>query len=182
MPNNPFCVLGLPRSRTAWLANFLSYGGRECRHEGTATMTSFEEVLETLRAGVGLSDTMLGLRAEDIAASLPRTRMVIVRRKTEDVRASMARIGFPMTSPFLDHLAAALERASWLRHAIVVRFEELNDFETCDWLFRHCLGNALTMPWWDLWSGVNVQTDAKSVIDAGTKNMAGLRAMYGMAL
>jgi hypothetical protein len=182
MPNNPFCVLGLPRSRTAWLANFLSYGDRECRHEGTATMGSFDEVLATLRAGVGLSDTMLGLRAEDIARALPATRMVVVRRDIAQVRASMARIGYPMAGHFLEHLAQKLDRASWLPHAIVVRFEELNDKATCAWIFRHCLGETMPGHWWDLWGHVNVQTDAKSVIDAGTKNMAGLRTIYGPAL
>lgn len=182
MPNNPFCVLGLPRSRTAWLGQFLSHGGRECRHEGTATMTSFDAVLETLRSGVGLSDTMLGLRAEDIARALPETRMVIVRRDIAQVRASIAKIGYPMAGHFLDDLEQRLNRASWLPHAIVVRFEELDDKATCAWVFRHCLGETMPGDWWDLWGRVNVQTDAKSVIEAGTKNMAGLRAIYGPVL
>ena len=94
----------------------------------------------------------------------------------------MERIGYPMPGPFLDKLDRVLERASWLRHAIVVKFEELSDRESCGWVFRHCLGQDMPDEWWDLWGGVNVQTCPKSVIAAGTKNMAGLRAIYGPAL
>ena len=182
MKNDPFCVLGLPRSRTSWLAQFLSYGGRECRHEGTALMGTFTDVLGALRRGTGISDTMLALRAEDIAAALPKTRMLIVKRRQEDVFLSMARLGYPIPSGMLDRLSVALERASWLPNAITVRFEDLDDRETCSWIFRHCLGQTMPKEWFDLWNGVNVQTLASSVIEGGIANYDGVRAIYGAHL
>lgn len=43
MHTNGFLILGLPRSRTAWLANFLSYDGFHCSHEGLNGCKSIAE-------------------------------------------------------------------------------------------------------------------------------------------
>jgi hypothetical protein len=58
---NNFLILGLPRSRTAWLANFLTYDGLFCYHEGTNGCRSLEEYKNKLTPGRGDSNTGLGL-------------------------------------------------------------------------------------------------------------------------
>lgn len=179
MRNDPFCVFGLPRSRTAWLAQFLSYGGRECRHEGTVPMRSFDAVLATLRAGVGLSDTMLGLRAHEIADALPAVRLLIVLRDVNEVRASMEKIGFPMPGPFLDTLSETLYRLHPLSNTRYVGFDDLSDREMAGSAFQHCLGETMPDDWFDLWKDVNVQTSPKSVMQAAADNYTGVRSIYG---
>jgi hypothetical protein len=53
-----FLILGLPRSRTAWLANFMSYDGFFCMHEGINGCISKEEYLEKFKySNVGDSTT-----------------------------------------------------------------------------------------------------------------------------
>lgn len=43
-----FFILGLPRSRTAWLANFMTHDGLFCYHEGIDGCTSMNEYKEKI--------------------------------------------------------------------------------------------------------------------------------------
>jgi hypothetical protein len=45
----PFMIFALPRSRTAWLSEFLSYQGWTCWHEIAIQMRDFSEVGVTTR-------------------------------------------------------------------------------------------------------------------------------------
>lgn len=40
-----FLILGLPRSRTLWLSNFMTYGGSFCYHEGIAYAKDYQGYL-----------------------------------------------------------------------------------------------------------------------------------------
>jgi len=57
--SNNFLVLGLPRSRTAWLSNFLTYGDVTCTHEGLNGCTTLKEYKAKFRSGSGDSNTGL---------------------------------------------------------------------------------------------------------------------------
>jgi hypothetical protein len=54
-----FLVLGLPRSRTAWLANFLTYGDITCTHEGLNGCMSLNEYKDKFTKNSGDSNTGL---------------------------------------------------------------------------------------------------------------------------
>ncbi len=53
-----FLILGLPRSRTAWLANFLTFDGNFCYHEGINGCSDIKEYKEKME-GKGDSNTGL---------------------------------------------------------------------------------------------------------------------------
>lgn len=55
-----FLILGLPRSRTAWLANFMTTDGLFCYHEAIDGCNSMSEYAEKVK-GKGDSDTALAL-------------------------------------------------------------------------------------------------------------------------
>ncbi len=58
----PFVVYGLPRSRTYWLAQFLSYGPWAVYHEETKNIRSIEDLKSFLSQDfVGASETAAGL-------------------------------------------------------------------------------------------------------------------------
>jgi hypothetical protein len=57
--SNNFLVLGLPRSRTAWLANFLTYGDITCTHEGLNGCATLEDYKKQFRDSSGDSNTGL---------------------------------------------------------------------------------------------------------------------------
>ena len=56
-----FLVLGLPRSRTAWLANFLTYDDITCSHEGLNGCHSLEQYKAKFKPNSGDSNTGLAL-------------------------------------------------------------------------------------------------------------------------
>ena len=56
-----FLILGLPRSRTAWLANFMSTQGLSCSHEGLNGCISLQEYRNRFSENSGDSNTGLAL-------------------------------------------------------------------------------------------------------------------------
>jgi hypothetical protein len=58
---NNFLILGLPRSRTAWLANFMTYDGHYCSHEGLDGCESLYEYKSKFYPFSGDSNTGLAL-------------------------------------------------------------------------------------------------------------------------
>jgi len=56
-----FLILGLPRSRTAWLANFMSTQGLSCSHEGLNGCRSLKEYRDRFSKDSGDSNTGLAL-------------------------------------------------------------------------------------------------------------------------
>lgn len=89
-----FLVFARPRSRTAWLANFLTYGDVFCLHDGIAEAGSlaamarrfdqphrFGASVELLSPGpsvLGLADTGLLHLVDEALAIFPRARLVFV--------------------------------------------------------------------------------------------------------
>ena len=68
-------VLGLPRSRTAWLANFLTHNAFFCHHEGINGCSSIEEY----KAKIGSdSDSNTGLALFDVNKLFPDTNIIVI--------------------------------------------------------------------------------------------------------
>jgi hypothetical protein len=75
-----FFVLGLPRSRTAWLANFLTYDGQFCFHEGIDGCNSIEEYKEKVE---GKGDSNTGLMLFDFEEHFPDAKIIIIDSEIE---------------------------------------------------------------------------------------------------
>jgi len=71
-----FLILGLPRSRTAWLANFMSYDGYCCHHEGSNGCYTMKEYKAKLGPCIGDANT--GLAFLDINKLFPDTNIIII--------------------------------------------------------------------------------------------------------
>jgi len=71
-----FLVIGLPRSRTAWLANFLTYDGNFCYHEGLNGCSTIEEYKDKLGKDKGDSNT--GIMLFDFEKYFPNTKVIII--------------------------------------------------------------------------------------------------------
>ena len=71
-----FFILGLPRHRTCWLANFFTYNGLFCYHEGAADCATFDEYKSKLGTSCGDSTTGLGLLAPDIM--FPNAKIIVL--------------------------------------------------------------------------------------------------------
>jgi len=70
-----FFVLGLPRSRTAWLANFLTYGDLFCHHEASNGCKSMAEYKDKIQDD-GDSNTAIALF--NIEEEFPDAKFIII--------------------------------------------------------------------------------------------------------
>lgn len=76
-----FFIFGRPRSRTAWCANFLTYGTSFCMHEPFADHTPQELQREFNRypaRSIGAADTSLIHNPYEILALFPQARLVML--------------------------------------------------------------------------------------------------------
>ena len=76
-----FFVIGLPRSRTAWLANFLTQD-RFCFHEGLNNCHNIEEYKQKL--GEDYGDSSTGLMLLDMNTEFPNAPKVIIEGRTKE--------------------------------------------------------------------------------------------------
>jgi hypothetical protein len=83
--SNPFFITGLPRSRTTWLANLLTFGEVFCHHDLIGCVHSLHEFeCEMSRENVGDSDSGLMSISRSVVETWPGARWLMVMRDRED--------------------------------------------------------------------------------------------------
>jgi len=127
-----FFITGLPRSRTAWIANFFSTGDVFCWHEAMAGITSKAQYWERLSTErythVGNSDCTLYM-----GGLLPNCPLVIIERDVGEVDKALTKIGFAGCLKMLEESQAALDKMDGLR----IPFYEIND--RLEEIHQHCV-------------------------------------------
>lgn len=117
-----FFVLGTPRSRTAWLANWLTADTALCLHDAWREVDSapaLRQKLLGLRAGrhleyVGNSDSSNTLHYWTLRATFPDARFALVERPLDEVIVSAETIGYEDT----EELRQLLEREKAIHQRI----------------------------------------------------------------
>lgn len=177
----PFIVYSLPRSRSAWLARFLSYNGRPCGHDlaqTVKTMAEFVSMFDDHYAGTAETGAVVGWRA--IRSLMPDARVAVVRRPVKEVYDSLARFGLA-SKLLMDELIerdAMLDEVARIPGVISVSFTEMTTVAGCQKLFEHCLGVPFDWEWWEGLASVNVQVDVPESIQNLVKRadqIAGLK-------
>lgn len=135
MPNR-FFITGLPRSRTAWMAAFMSAGNSFCLHEPR----NWTSVWQGNGAGVhaGISDSGLGFQLENIIDTYA-PRILIIDRPIAEVEASLAALntGLPRTN-FCEILHKSLSKFNTGEKNIMrVPYHLLSDMRTVQKVFWH---------------------------------------------
>ena len=89
-----FMIVGLPRSGTAWLANWFTTERSICWHEPLWQRSLAE--LDAMKGAVlfGIADTQLTLMSADELNRHPAKKL-IVHRELGDVNFSLAKLGLP---------------------------------------------------------------------------------------
>jgi hypothetical protein len=155
----PYFITGLPRSRTAWLANLLTWNDSFCFHEATfgcGSMDEFKAVLEGAPLGtryVGDSDPNLGLIAESIVQTFPGCRVVAIHRPLADcLKSEWEAMTWDGNSAFenttQEHIRTLMEQASLgIAHILrslpkerqmMVRFEDLDKPDVIRGIWGFC--------------------------------------------
>lgn len=165
-----FLILGLPRSRTAWLANLLTRGDSLCHHELSNRGLAAREIAEVMSTGakyVGNSDCGAALTARELLELMPSLRVVIVERDRDSVLESFAKVSgktveeLPIAN-FVNRTLEALEKLK--RRALVVDFKDLDKSEVAEKIWHHCLGDVpFPKEQFEVLRGLNVQMEPQFI-------------------
>lgn len=142
---NYFFITGLPRSRTAWLANLFTTGESFCFHEGTFICGNDVNKLPHLlnstgRQYAGTSDSSLTLYTDRVMEMFPEARHAVVfNSNIGRVRESLNGIfGFDTIDVML-HCVNDLLRYKSIVNPFVITTDELNDISLVRSLWNYCV-------------------------------------------
>lgn len=151
-----FMVLGLPRSGTAWLANWLTAGPVLCWHEPLRYLSPLDlEGVGAPERRLGIADTGLLMLYPDWVAMQP-ARKLIVHRDLVAVNESLARLALPL-------MTVEQERRLWAVEGWHISFAQLFQDrpavlqQALDWLVP---GVAFDEPRYRVLKEMNVQNTA----------------------
>jgi len=172
-----YFITGTPRSRTAWLANLLTYGPSFCYHDGLRLDPNLKKVSETRPAPlVGNSDSSMLLRLPTWLERFPEARWVFVERPIEQCRVSyrdyFGKYPYPGApkkeadlSKVFRYIDLMVKRAKTLLpedRTLKVRFSALDQEETIRAIWAWCVpGVEFPHERWQMLRtfGVNVRPD-----------------------
>lgn len=171
----PFCIIGTPRSRTAWFARFLSHGAVICEHEPSVQFTSLDDMRAYFRPDKAASDSMLTLKWPALHEMGVRL-YAVVRPRQEVLESAMAAgLASAHAVRVLDKIYRALE---CLPNEIPrCRYGALT-IRTCAEIFEWCHGEAPPAAWLYQWYPTTVEADYSGVAARAHRNAAGLKSFY----
>jgi hypothetical protein len=166
----PFLVLGLPRSRTAWLSKFLSYGPWTCGHDEIRHCRTLEDVRSWfMQPFIGSAETLGATWWRLIPKVAPGCRVLVVRRPVLEVVDSLLHLGVPVDQRpgLLQRLRAADAKLDQvearLPRVVSVQYRDLAQAEICRRVFEHCLVIPFDLDWWQHWNSIRVEADTRAV-------------------
>lgn len=162
-----FLITGLPRSRTAWFAAFMSLGQTICFHEPLKHLSDISELPDALRSvnhmHVGASDSGAGYFLPWITQNLMGMPILVIDRDVDDVAASMAGIGLPMGRALTllsDRLLAVKGRPG----VMWVSFDSLNNKRIMQKIWWHLMpGVAFDEERYELFKDLRIEADVSKV-------------------
>lgn len=173
-----FLICAYPRSRTAWLANLLTWGNSFCFHEGLEGCHSSAELVAKLETAgapvVGNSDPANVLALDRLMSLRPDMRLVFVERPLAEVAQSMEAIG--LDSRNLSALADAWHRGIRDFVGMRVEFSDLAHMETCKRIADYVGADFSELRWRQL-DRLNVSIDVRKSIESVHENRAAMRAL-----
>lgn len=173
----PFVIIGTPRSRTAWLARFLSYGGRTCLHEPSLQFDKEASLSNFLSDdSASATDCMMSFMARDIRVLRPDCVIVSVRRPLPEVHESFAKLGIAVPEWYLKLMD---DDAASADVDLAVSFNDLNSEHVCRMVFETCLKQPMDRAWWLHLKDENIQSDVRETMRTIVRDNARLGAVFG---
>jgi plasmid maintenance system antidote protein VapI len=126
-----FFVTGLPRCRSAWFANLLTYGDSFCFHDAWHGLDSVEAIRPKLESvdncpqSVGISDPALLLFWREMSEWYPDAKWVVVKRDYLDTVRSCTKITTPNRRASLGPMAEELDALTEAMSPLVIDFTDI---------------------------------------------------------
>lgn len=133
-------ITGLPRSRTAWMANFFTFGDSFCFHEALVDGGDMTRAFSSVDTPyIGNSDSEIPFFADKDDKIYAKAKHVLIRRDKKEVVNSLQRMFRVDIAHAVDECVEALERYESVFKPLVVEFGDLNDKETMMAVWHFCL-------------------------------------------
>lgn len=159
----PFVIFSLPRSRSAWLATYLSYGTRRCGHDVAIECNTMADFLGGFACNggplAGTCETGAVLGWQVMRAKLPRCKMTVVIRPLGEVYDSLARKGVVPQDGELEGRLELLESVGSLPGNHRLEYSWLSEWDCCEWIFQHHLRVPWDEDWYEHLAPMNIQVD-----------------------
>lgn len=135
-----YIVVALPRSGTAWVANFLTWGDSFCFHEalyGCDSLDRFDHILTSTGAKyAGAAETAAPALLPALYHRFPHAKYIFIMRDIEEIRVSLERIN--VTSDYLNNMVLPF----WwgigsIENALVVQYKKLFTSTTMKVIWKH---------------------------------------------
>jgi hypothetical protein len=143
--NKPFFITGLPRSRTAWLANYLTTDKTHCYHELIGECDSWQEYQDKLNKNdkvYGDSSSGLIFNIEHFIERYPNSKWICIRRPFADVIFSLEKKGFSLNSTEMRELENTFKNAYKILYdkanISFFAYDELNETKTIEMIWSFC--------------------------------------------
>ena len=179
----PFIVHTAGRSRTAWLAAFLSYGRCRCDTEAAIRLRGMQDMAAFFaRPGAGSTETAAAPGWRLLRHYVPGIKSAVVRRAADEIIASFARsevadiaaIDEEKLRRIIAYEVRCLDQISRQPGVLTVDFHDLAQEATCSAIFEHCLPYRFDAQWWHHMKDKNVQSDVRSIFSYYRDNRAGI--------
>lgn len=156
-----FIVFSLPRSRSKWLAEFLSYNRLVCGHDLAAFARSIADFRQLLAGVDGSCETGAVAGWKLLRLEFPKARFVVVRRPIGEIVDSIRRQGYEPAPGVLETRGEMLDVLAKAPGVRAYDFADLADSGVCRDLFEFCLDLPFDPVWWRQLSQINIQIDFK---------------------
>lgn len=168
-----FVVYGLPRSRTAWLSEFLTYKDHSCLHEAAITLRSLEEFKEYFsRGNTGVSETGIAQGWWLVNHACPSIKTVVVKRPISEVVSSLMELDLSGIASYdkdsltkhIQYGDRMLDKISSRPGVLTVSFSDLKNMSTCKDVFEHCLPYDFDIKHWSRLKNKNIQINMRDLL------------------
>ncbi len=182
-----FVVCSLPRSRSAWLAHFLTYRDWYCGHEQLRYMRSLDDVKAWLsQPNTGSSETAAAPFWRLLEKYAPDTNIVTVRRPVVEVIASLRATGLCFDDAEMAAIMVALDRKldqieRRLPNVLSVEFKDLSNENILGDVFEHCLPYERDSQWSRATNTKNVQINLPALVRYTEANSGAMKRLTAQA-
>lgn len=177
LAHSPFFVISLPRSRSAWLASFLSYKGLKCGHDLLVDCGSVAEFENAMAGVAGSCETAAVVGWKLLRSKWPMSKIVVITRDIPAIVASCVAQGLNVDVGQFIERREMLDMLSASQGVRTFEFEELRDPQVCKAIFEWLLEREFDAEWWANLSAKNIQIDLVSRVRAIQNNNERLSAL-----
>ena len=166
----PFVIFSLPRSRSAWLGQFLSYGDWHCGHDQLRYMRSLDDVKAWLSIpNTGTCETAGAPFWRLLRKYRPDARVVTIRRSVEEVLESVCKVAKLDEIGNARKVLAGIDRKldqieGRMSDVRSISFDSLRDEQVCAGLFESCLPYSHNSARWKAMSNTNIQINFPAMV------------------